>query len=599
MLYNWQDAFTQFPGYFWKDKSALSWPASFSVLENLKQFLDVVHIKHCLLQPYFEIKDYPLVAPQELMPSFETNLYEYPSLPGFSLVVLDRTISYFQEVFQFDLLHCVEDALRNVHGPASAFEPAIIQYNKSIFQSRLPKHLQDKFKKELNGERITDIQNYPRVLPYILNMDRGHVLAQNAAGDFYLSGIYASFPSDLDTELKRFGLKIGKFKPGDNRLYEINRYFVYQFLMELYGFPIASERRTSAALFARRLLKMGEDFLVRVLGESDRTITSLYTTQEATQYPQVEKIALVRLDASQKEQLQQLREGGFLIEGDEPVAILKLSYKQHNYDPKNIRTDRALSVSKQEVIHPLTGRVWANVNIVKDPRLMTYILNDIVKGEYRGRVRYKRNEIVENTDTHEKRLKFLYAWLKKHQRRIVSYSDEFYHRMTKVLDNYLQNEEHNEEFKALFQLYQEVWEQYSYIQQARKVKALEDIARRHYKGKKLNYLQMLKQASAILHELKFEAVRYFETIIEQIIHITEQMLNDSYLKKKYLTPAEDQLTPYGRSVRKLYGRTVNLLDDFYAIRKSQSVSTPSETGSVIKYVSSAPASDTSDPLFSN
>jgi hypothetical protein len=545
-------------------------------LENLKQFLDVIHIRHCLLKPFFEVPNYPLVSPQELLPSFESSLYEYPSLSGFSLVVLDRPIDYFQEIFQFDLLHCVEDALHNVNGPASAFEPGIIQYNKSILQSRLPKDLQEKVQKELAGERITELQNYPQLLPYILHMDRGHVMAKNAAGEFYLTGVYASFPSDLDSELKRFGLRIGKFKPGDNRLYEVNRHFVYQFLMELYGFPIASERRTSAALFARRLFKMGEDFLIRVLGESDRTLTTLYTTPECTRYPQLEKTALVRLDKSQKEQVRQLRKGGFLIEGDQPAVILKVSYRQHKYDPNNIRTDRALSVSRQQVVHPLTGAVWSNVNIVKDASLMTYILNDIIKGEYQGRIRYKRNEIVENTDTHEKRLKFLSAWLKKHQRRILGYSEEFYQRVTKVLDNYLQNEQHRNEFMALYALYREVCEQYSYIQQARKIKLLEDIAGRHYKGKRINYQEMLSYAYTVLHELKFETARYFDSIVEQLIYLTERMLNDSYLQKKYISPPADELTPYGLATRRLFGRVVRLLDDFYAIRNSHKSKTVSE-----------------------
>ncbi len=568
MAFSWHDAFSQAPGYLWKEKTRLAFPTSFSVLENLKQFLDFIHIKHCLLKPFCEVPNYPLVSPQELMPSFESNLYEFPSLSGFSLIVLDRPIDYFQEVFQFDLLHCVEDALRNVSGPASAFEPGIIQYNKSILQSRLPKNLQDSVRKELEGERITEIQNYPQILPYILHMDRGHVMAKNAAGDFYLSGVYASFPSDLDSELKRFGLRIGKFKPGDNKLYEVNRYFVYQFLMELYGFPIASERRTSAALFSRRLFKMGEDFLIRVLGESDRTLTTLYTTPECTQYPQLEKIALVRLDRSQKEQLRQLREGGFIIEGDQPAVILKVSYRQHNYDPHNIRTDRALSVSKQQVIHPLTGTVWSNVNIVKDINLMTYVLNDIVKGEYQGRIRYRRNEIVENTDTHEKRLKFLSAWLKKHQRRILGYSEDFYQRVTRVLENYLQNPEYRDEFLALYSLYREVYEQYSYIQQARKIKLLEDVSRRHYKGRDINYKQMLSYACTILHDLKFETVHYFPSIVEQLIKLTERMLNERYLQKKYIKPPAERLTPYGQSIRRLFGRLVSLLDDFYAIRNS-------------------------------
>ncbi len=64
--------------------------------------------------------------------------------------------------------------------------------------------------------------------------------------------------------------------------------------MELYGFPIASERRTSAALFARKLSRLKEQYLIKVLGASDRTITSLCGFEQK-QYPLVEKTALISL----------------------------------------------------------------------------------------------------------------------------------------------------------------------------------------------------------------------------------------------------------------------------------------------------------------
>ena len=577
MSFDWKDAFTQVPDITWQNPFALRHPISISTLENLRRFLDFVHIKYCLLRPYLQSQDYPLVSPQELLPSFESNLYEYQELPGFSLVAFDRPIDYFQEIFQFDILHCVEDAFTSSSGPASPFEPAIIQQNQDVFQSRLPKIHQDRFKAAFDQNRVTDLLAYPSILPYILHMDRGHVLAKNSAGDFYTSGIYASFPSDLDSELKRFGLRIGRFKPGDNRLYELNRPFVYQYLMELYGFPITSERRTSAALFARRLFKMGEDFLIRVLGQSDRTLTTLSSLTSNSMYPQLDKIALVSVAKSQREQLKELRRGGFLLEHDDPAVILRVHYRQHKYDPRNVRKDRALSVVKQEIIHPLTGEVTSSVNLIKDTNLMTLILNDIVKGEYSGRVKYKRNEIVENTDTHIKRLKFLYAWLRKHQRRIISYSDEFYTNVTKVLENYLLDPALASEFDKLHTLYHEVWEQYSYIQQARKIKFLEDVLNKYYRGQKLNNLQVLQHASRILTELKFDLVQYFDSITEHAIHLGEQILNDSYLCKNYIHPPRDQLTDYGLQIRRYFGRLVRLIDDFKAIRRSRSRTAASRT----------------------
>ncbi len=569
MISSWQEAFTKVPELQWKDGVTLSSPTSVSTKEQLKIFLDYLHVKLCLIKPFFEQKEYPLVAPQELLPSFEANLYEYKHLPGFSMVALDRQLNYFQEIFQFDILHCAEDAVGRSNGPVTALESAISQQNYQTFISRLPKLYQDQFRKEFDKGRMTDLRYYARILPYLLQMDRGHLLAKNSAENYYLAGIYASFPSDLDAELKRFGLRIGKFKPDDNVLYELNRTFVYQFLMELYGFPIVSERRTSAALFARRLFKSGEDFIIRVLGQSDRTITSFHTGPECGKYPKLEKIALVSVDKNQKEQLRYLKERGFLIQDGQSAVILRVVYRQHKYDPNNVRTDRALSVDKQEIIHPLTGEICNTVNIIKDTSLMTFILNDIIKGEYYGRIKYKRNEIVENTDTHAKRLKFLYAWLKKHQRRIIGYSDEFYNRVVKVLDNYLLNTDLQKTFDELHDLYQEVWRQYSYIQQARKVKQLEDLKKRKFKGQKINYLQMLQYATRIMKDLRFELVKYFETLVSQAEYICERILNDRYLLQKYVYRPEEKLTAYGLQVRKYYRQLVKLLDELRAIRKTR------------------------------
>jgi len=538
-------------------------------LPDLRRFLDWVHIKLCLLRPYFEHGNYPVVDFRELLPSFEADAFEYKELPGFSMVALGRPLKYFQEIFQYDILHCLLDYADETYRDQCPLETSIFGQNMRTFCARLPKSQQDQFRYDFSETDVTSLESYAALLPIILQMDRAHVMSLDSQNDFYLSGAYCSFPSYLDTELKRFGLNIKKFAVGDDRRYERHRGFVYQFLMELYGFPIVSERRTSSALFARRLFRMGEKFMVRVLGQTDRTITSLYSHPEARFYPRVEKIALVAVDKTQTEAIRALGEGGYFIDPDRRVVITRVIYRQHKYDPNNVRQDRALSVASQEVIHPLTGKSFFRLNLIKDTYSLFLRLNDIVRGEYNGRIVYKRNEIVENTDTHEKKLKFLYAWLSKHQRRIIGYSDEFYSNVVKVLDNYLLSGDHYEDFSTLREIYQEVWSKYSYIQQARKVKLLEDLQDRNYKGETLSYLRMLTLFTEILNDLKFEIVNYFDTLVERVLSLGDMILNDSYLLRHYIRKKDLELSAYGLSVKKTYGRLVALLDEFRSIRKTK------------------------------
>ncbi len=572
MGFDWKKAFSQVDEHaFLSDNTS---PEEGDVLRiqnlpDLKRFLDWVHIKLCLLKPYFEHSSYPLVEFRELLPSFEGDAFEYKELPGFSMVAVGRTLRYFQEIFQYDILHCLLDYADATYRDQCPLESSIFAQNTRAFCARLPKVGQDQFRKDFREVDVTNLENYATLLPTVLQMDRAHVMSLDSQHDFYLSGVYCSFPSYLDTELKRFGLNIKKFVVGDDLRYERHRSFVYQFLMELYGFPIVSERRTSSALFARRLFRMGEKFMVRVLGQTDRTITSLYSHPEARFYPRVEKIALVAVDKTQTDAIRQLDEGGYFIDPDRRVVIIRVVYRQHKYDPNNVRQDRALSVAGQEVIHPLTGKACTGLNLVKDTYSLFLRLNDIVRGEYNGRTIYKRNEIVENTDTHEKKLKFLYSWLSKHQRRIIGYSDEFYSNVVKVLDNYLLNADHYDDFDSMRELYQEVWSKYNYIQQARKVKVLEDLQDRDYKGEKLTYLRMLSLFTEILNDLKFEIVNYFDPLVERVLSLGDMILNDRYLLRHYIRKKDTELTEYGASVRKTYGRLVALLDEFRSIRKAK------------------------------
>ena len=566
MNLHWHELFTQ-SVLSWKDEWTLKSPPHLATLKQLKHFLDLIHIKYCLVKPYCEVEGYPLVDPRELIPSFESDPFEHAKLPGFSLVAFARPIQYFAEVFQFDLLAPVNATTRPDHGQLR------MARNHPTIQSRLPRHLHEPFRQRFLRENVTSLANYPALTPYLTTLDRGQVLGMDGPHpqdlSFYLAGVYASFPSDLDTEVKRHGLRIGKFTLDDADSYDKNRQLVLQHLMELYGFPIASERRTSAALFARRLHKMGEKFLIRTLGQSDRTLTTIWNAGDPSPYPAVEKTALVSLDENAHDAILQLEEGGYFIDRKQRVVILRVLYRQHKFSLDNVRQERAISVAAQEIIHPLTGKALSTLNIIRETTNMFLRLNDIVRGEYTGRIVYKRSEVVENTDTEEKRLKFLFAWLSKHQRRIIGYSDEFFANIDKVLGGYLFDPGNDELFADTKEIYQEVLAKYSFIQQARKVRTLEDLQHRTLKGVRISYQRMLEEAAALLHDLKFEIVSYFDTLVSTVIAIGESILNDRYLLRTYIEKPDDALTASGLDIKKNFGKLVTLLDEFKAIQKTR------------------------------
>ena len=561
----WQEVFSK-DGLPWRDAATLSEPVAVSELDALKRFLDAVHIRFCLVKPYQENKNYPLVEGRELLPSFDNDMYEYKDLPGFALVAFARQLDYFSEIFQFDKLHPV---ITEAEGACCPLENQVIGQNIQTLASRLPRVHQDVFRQQFRYVDTVLLDSYPALMPYLLNMDRAQVLAWDAEKLFHLAGVFASFPSDIDSELKRFGIRIGKFVYGDSDMYERNRMFVYQYLMELYGFPIVSERRTSSALFARKLHKMGERFLLRVMGQTDRTLTTYLSNGESRRYPLLEKIALVAVDEDQEEALNIIDRDGFFLDKSRRVVIMRITYRQHRFDSSNVRQDRALSVAGQEVLHPLTGEPLRGLNIIKDTSNMFLRLNDIVRGEFTGRIVYKRTEVVENTDTDAKRLKFLYTWLTKHQRRMISYSDEFFANVSKVLSGYLFEPDNAEIFDSMRDLYQEVCTRFSYIQQARRVRILEDICQRTFKGVRITYRQMMLEAVALLNELKFELVNFFPALVDDIIECVERILRDRYLRRNYLDAPESSLTRAGLEIRKNYGRLVSLQDGFKAARKAR------------------------------
>jgi hypothetical protein len=483
----------------------------------LKEFLEYVHIKKGLLEAYDAA--YPLVEPRELLPSFEKNFAEYNYLPSFSLVAFNRPLSYQEEIFQFDLLHpWGEGQRRSSRESLEKILPHLDRDRRTVFKSRFV------------SRDLTDLSHYEELAEFLFRMDRGQVIARQAPQeDFRLLGVYASFPSDLDTELKSFGSRLGKFKDQDSASYEREREFVYQFFMELYGFPIAAERRTSAALFARKLSRLKEQYLIKVLGASDRTITSL-SGFEQRQYPLVEKTALISLPKSMAEANPHLREQGFYLDRRRRVVIFKVTYQQHKYNRFNVLEDRALSVVKQELIHPVHGGREASPNILKDSRRSLKELTDIIRGEHSGSISYRRSELISTTKTHEERLKFLSAWLRKNMRRLGRYSHETFAAAKKLLNSYLLNREFREAFVKNPDLHREVLQLLTYLTQAQRLQVLERLAQVDGKHRG-SPARRLNQAVAFLEENQGDLAYFYPDLFAKCLSLWEELLNQPYFKK--------------------------------------------------------------------
>ncbi len=489
----------------------------------LKDFLDYVHIKKALLEAYSA--SYPLVEARELLPSFEKNFFENPELPSFSLVALNRPLSYQEESFQFDLLHQASEGKKAIRENLEKISPHLDKERRSLFRTRFA------------HRDLTDLGLYEEFLEYLFHMDRAQVMAQDQEGVFRLFGVFGSFPSDLDTEIKTMGRQMGRFKKLDNTVYERERYFVYQFLMELYGFPIASERRTSAALFARKLSRAKEQYLIKVLGNSDRTITSLCGFEQK-KFPLVEKVALVTLPAAFTETHRHLADQGFFVDRRRRVVLFKVTYQQHKYNPLNVLEDRALSVVTQEIIHPWHGGRDSGFNLLKDTRRFLKDLTDIVRGEYLGSIIYHRSDVIAAPKNHEDRLKFLSAWLAKNQRRLTTYSQENFEAAKKVLNSYLLNKDYKEVFAKNPELHREAVHQMAILNQAHQLQTLEKLTQKHADRRRLRPLQRLSQAVAFLEEKKEELPYLYPDMFQKLLDLWDELLDYPYFRrlKEHTTP---------------------------------------------------------------
>ncbi len=248
------------------------------------------------------------------------------------------------------------------------------------------------------------------------------------------------------------------------------------------------------------------------------------------------------------------------------VVIVKVTYMQHRYHRHNVQEDRALSVVKQEVIHPFHGQ-RASFNILKDTKSFIITLNDIIRGEYAGRISYRQEGLITSTKTHDDRLKFLYAWLTKNQRRFTSYSKEFFAELKKILNSYILNPEYSAHFRKHAELHREVLAKIAYLQQLHQVQQLERLVRRRPPyHRRLTNERFLALALEFLEENYDEILHYYDDIYAKCRALLHLLTAQPYLRS-IAQCQEAPANPYQRTLWMMLRRLRLLLDKLASDRE--------------------------------
>jgi hypothetical protein len=110
------------------------------------------------------------------------------------MVAFERPLDYFNEVFQFDLLHTCRDPDSRVQGDSCVLENSCIERTWTVSSRICPKSCARSFKEATQDRQISDISSYSLLIHYLSHMDRAHVLSLDREGEFFLSGITPRCP---------------------------------------------------------------------------------------------------------------------------------------------------------------------------------------------------------------------------------------------------------------------------------------------------------------------------------------------------------------------------------------------------------------------
>ena len=169
--------------------------------------------------------------------------------------------------------------------------------------------------------------------------------------------------------------------------------------------------------------------------------------------------------------------------------------------------------------------------------------------------------LITSTKNHDDRLKFLYAWLSKNQRRFTSYSKEFFDEMKKILNNYILNPDYRIYFRKYPELHREVLAKIAYLQQSHHVQQLEKLAKRRPPfNRRLTQERFLALTLEFLEENYDEILHYYDDLFEKCNGIIQMIIALPYLKN-IAQDAQAPEHPYKRTLWMMLNRLKCLLEN--------------------------------------
>ena len=277
--------------------------------------------------------------------------------------------------------------------------------------------------------------------------------------------------------------------------------------------------------------------MVKVLGHSDRAITTLGSLGAKGGLPRVEKAALVSTGNCTKPGHRRLREGGYYVDPRRRVVLLRAQYIQHAYHPANVLEDRAMSLSGQEIIHPITGQALGGMDVLGMSQDRVLVLQDIVRGEYEGTIIYHGREQLTTTVDTADRLKFLIAWLNKHHNILAEYSSDHFERCLKVIYSYLEDPDGKAQRERHPELAREARQALRDLKWAHRLRLLEKLVKNRADafGRQFKHVQILIILTHVLGQEGEDLAERHPRQMDKLLTICEGYLKNPYLRRRYLS----------------------------------------------------------------